>query len=330
MKYEILPSGSYRVRMTFNGKRYSVVFDYKPTEAEVLKKFSDKVDSVIDCQHITFEVAAKEYCKLKKNVISPTTYREYTNTCNRLSDSFIRLYIDQITALQIQHEINTLSADKKPKTVKNYYNFIISVIRMYREDFHPKIKLPQGEKKIPYIPTDDEVKLLFEYAKTEAKGMFYIPIVLASYGMRRSELCALTPDDIKDNIAYIYKAKVMDSEKNWVIKNYPKNETSIRQIPLPASIVEIINAQGYVFEGHPNSITDFISRFCTKNGIEHFSIHKLRHYFCSRLSAENIDVETIIALSGHKTDYVMKNIYRHPVNDKVKEASNNLTKILFS
>lgn len=329
MNIEKLPSGKYRARMMFDGKRQSVYFDHKPTESEAILAFSKKVDNLIDCEHITFEVAANEYCKLKKNVISPTTYREYANTCNRLSKSFISLYIDQITTLNIQHEINTLAKDKKPKTVKNYYNFIVSVIRMYREEFTPKIKLPEGAKSEPYIPTDSEVKLLFESAKTDSNGMFYIPIVLASYGMRRSEICALTPDDIKDNIVSINKAKVMNSDKEWIIKDYPKNETSIRNIPLPLEIVDMINEQGYVYEGHPNSISDFISKFCEKNNIEHFSIHKLRHYFCSRLSAENIDVETIISLSGHKTDYVMKNIYRHKVDSKVQEASSRLNSILF-
>lgn len=329
MKFEKLPSGSYRVRMTFSGKRYSVVFDHKPTEAEVMLKFSEKVNTVIDKNHITFETAAKEYCKLKKNVISPTTYREYSNTCDRLSKNFINLYIDQITALNIQHEVNTLSADKKPKTVKNYYNFIVSVIRMYNEDFKVKVKLPEGSKKEPYIPTDSEIKKLFKYAKSESNGMFYVPIVLASYGMRRSEICALTPSDIKDNIVHINKAKVLDVDKNWIIKDYPKNETSIRQIPIPAEIAAEIDKQGYVYEGHPNSISKFIEKFCDTNNIEHFTIHKLRHYFCSRLSAENIDVETIISLSGHKTDYVMKNIYRHSISSKVHEASNKLNDILF-
>lgn len=329
MKFEKLPSGSYRVRMTFNGKRQSVVFDHKPTESEVMIKFSEKVSTVIDCKHITFEVAANEYCKLKENVISPTTYREYKNTCNRLSNNFINLYIDQISALNIQHEVNTLAKNKKPKTVKNYYNFIISVIRMYREDFHPKIKLPEGAKKEPYIPTDEEIKKLFEYVKTEKNGMYYVPIVLACYGLRRSEICALTPEDIKDNIVHINKAKVMNVDKEWIIKDYPKNETSIRQIPIPADIVEIINNQGYVYNGHPNSIFKVINRFCKLNNIEHFSIHKLRHYFCSRLASENIDTETIISLSGHKTDYVMKTIYRHAINDKIQDASDRLNNILF-
>ena len=330
MTIDKLPSGSYRVRMTFNGKQHAVTFKHEPTEAEIMKKFSEKVTSVITCKHITFEVAAKEYCKLKKNVLSPSTYREYSHTSERLSKEFIELYIDEITALQIQKEVNDLTPGKRPKTVKNYYSFIMSVINMYRDDFHPRIKLPQGKKIVPYIPTDEEVKKLFDYAQSESDGMFYIPIMLGCYGLRRSEICALELSDIKDNVINIHKSMVENNDNEWIIKDYPKNDTSNRRIPVPAAIVKEIQNQGYVYKGHPNSISDFIGRFCKNNNIEHFSLHKLRHYFCSRLASENIDTETIIALSGHKTDYVLRTIYRHPINEKVKDASNKLEGILFN
>lgn len=329
MRIEKLPSGSYRVRMTFNGKRHAVTFDHKPTEKEVMLKFSQKITAIIDCEHITFEVAANEYCKLKKNVLSPTTYREYINTTERLSDTFKNSYIDDIGDMQLQAEINTLSAKRKPKTVKNYYGFIVSVIRMYRNDFYPRIKLPAGEKNEMYIPTDEEVRMIFDYAQKKCNGRYYIPIILASFGMRRSEICALEPSDFNGNIASITKAKVYNSDKEWIIKNYPKNETSIRNIPIPEDIVEMIKSQGYVYSGHPNDITCFINDACNALNIKHFSIHKLRHYFCSRLASENIDTETIMALGGWKSDFVLKNIYRHKIDSKVQEASDKLAGILF-
>ena len=329
MNIERLPSGSYRVRMTFNKKRHSVVFDHRPTENEVMLKFSKSINTLIECKHITFEIAANEYCKLKKNVISPTTYREYNNTINRLSKEFKVLYVDELTTLNIQHEVNTLSVGRSAKTVKNYYGFIISVIRMYRPEFNPSVKLPTGSKKEPYIPTDDEVKKLFKFAQTSCSGRYYIPIVLACYGMRRGEICALRPEDIIDNVALINKTKVYTSDKEWIIKDFPKNETSIRRIPLPAALVELINEQGYVYDGHPNNISDFISDACKALKIKQFSIHKLRHYFCSRLASENIDTETIMSLGGWKTDYVMKTVYRHKIDSKVDEASSKLSGILF-
>lgn len=327
MKIEKLPSGSYRIRKTYNKKVHTIVFDHKPTEIEILKALSQKVDRII-ADNIPFEIAAGEYAKLKKNVISPTTYKEYINIPKRLSKRFNALYINDITQLDIQQEINELSASKSPKTVCNYHGFIVSVIHMYRPDMFINTTLPKRAKKQVYIPTDEDIKKLFEYAKTHCKGRYYVPIVLACYGLRRSEICALEPTDIKDNIAYISKTKVFNSDKEWVIREMTKTDTSTRSIPVPASIVEIINEQGYVYNGHPNDITCFIADACNALNIEHFSLHKLRHYFCSRLAAENIDTETIMSLGGWKSDYVLRQNYRHVVSEKVQEASKKLNKII--
>lgn len=331
MKIEKLPSGSYRVRMTFNGKRQSVVFDHKPTEPEVMLAFSKKVNTTIKSTHITFETAANEYCKLRKNVISPKTYKEYIHMPDRLSKDFISLYIDEIDDKDIQKEVNDLSATRKPKTVKNYYSFIMAVMRMYFKHYDVDVTVPEVMLEKKYIPTDEELKKLFDSARTHKSGMFFIPIVLGSYGMRRSEICALTPEDIVDNVVYIKKAKVEseDEESGWIIKEYPKNSTSIRQIPIDAEVAKMIHEQGYVYNGHPNSISDYIDKFCDRNNIRHFSLHKLRHYFCSRLVSEGVDTKTAITMSGHATDSVFKRLYVHSIDEKVQEASARLDSILF-
>lgn len=329
MKFERLPSGSYRVRMTFNGKQQSVTFKHKPTEAEVMMAFSKKINTTIKSPHITFEVAANEYCKLRKNVISPKTYREYNRMTGRLSEDFIKLYIDEIEDVDIQKEVNDLSATRKPKTVKNYYDFILQVLRMYIKHYEPDVTIAEVMVEKLYIPTDKELKLLFDSAKNHKSGMFFIPIVLGSYGLRRSEICALTPDDIVDNVVYIKKSMVQNDDDEWIIKEYPKNSTSIRRIPIDPEIADMIHEQGYVYKGHPNSISDYISKFCDRNNIKHFSLHKLRHYFCSKLVAEGVDIKTTITMSGHSTDSVFKRIYLHAIDEKVQEASNRLDSILF-
>lgn len=329
MTIEKRPNGKYRIKICFNGKRYSLTFDHKPTEGEVFQRLSEKVSDVIECEHITFKTAAQEYCKLKKNVISPKTYREYMLMPNRLSKEFNNLYIDEITDLQLQKEINDLAETRKPKTVKNYYDFIVPVIRLFRENYNPKVTVPEVMQELLYIPTDEEVHKLFEVAQEHTNGMFFIPIVLGSYGLRRSEICALTPDDFIDNVVYIKKSKVQTFDDGWIIKDYPKNSTSIRRIPIDPEIVALIKEQGYVYEGHPNSISDFIRKFCERNNVKHFSLHKLRHYFCSRLISENVDIKTTISMSGHKTDAVLKRIYLQTVDKKVQEASEKLEDILF-
>lgn len=338
MTIDKLPSGSYRVRMVIDGKQQSVTFKHKPTESEILLKFSDKVQSPIKGTHIPFEVAAKEYLKVKKNVLSPATYRGYASIRRMIPDYFNSLYIDEITDKDILAYINTLAADHAPKTVKNYYDFIIPVIRLYRPNYQADdVTLPKVMQDKLYIPTDEELQSLFQDAKEHENGMYYLAVVLGAFGLRRSEIVCITPSDIKRGLidgkvksyVHIKRTQILSDDEGWIIKDYPKTSKSIRDVPIPDEIADMIIEQGYAYNGHPGSITKYIGAWCKKNGIEHFTLHKLRHYFCSRLVSENFDMKTVICLSGHATTSVFQRIYVHQVDKKVQEAANKLESILF-
>ena len=64
----------------------------------------------------------------------------------------------------------------------------------------------------------------------------------------------------------------------------------------------MIKDQGYVYKGFPGSISNYLGRIEKELGIEHFSLHKLRHYFASKLSAMNIPEADILKLGGWETD----------------------------
>lgn len=330
MKIEKLPSGSYRIRKMYKGKTYTVITDYKPTQKEALQLLAAELDKTqTRTEHLTFRQASQKYIENKSNVLSPRTIKEYSETPNRLSEHFNSLLISDITQTDIQKEINSLSKNKSPKTVRNYHGFISAVLGTFRPELKIYTTLPQKRKAEPYIPSDEDVKRVLECAK----GTIYeIPIVLACYGLRRSEICALTVDDISGDMISVNKAMVLDKDKNWVIKT-TKTTSSTRTVIIPQHVADMITAQGYVYKGHPNSITDFLSSAQKKSGIPHFSIHKLRHYFASKMSALNVPEENILKMGGWETDHVMKNVYRHAMADKnneaQREASNKLSDALF-
>lgn len=318
---------SYRVEKMINGKRYSMTFDHEPKKNEVLMAFAQFTEKKRYGKK-TFTQAAAEYINLKKNIYSPATLKEYYRKINRLPDNFKTKYVDDITKEDIQAVVNDMAADKSPKTVRDMHAFISAVMKMCHPEVSFKTLLPQKTKPNVYIPTDKEVKALLEYAKTEANGMFYVPISLGVRSIRRSEICALTVDDLDDNnIITVNKALVEDHNKKWVIKT-TKTTDSARMIPIPADVADIIREQGYVYNGYPGSISNFIDRYCKKFGVNHFSLHKCRHYFASRLLSENIDTETVKDIGGWKTDYVLKTIYAHSIDEKVNEALSKLDDIL--
>lgn len=326
MKIEKISTNRYRVRKTISGKTTSIFFDHYPSEKEILVELAEKIDIVSSDNTVTFEVSALEYCAMKKNVLSPRTHKEYINTIGRLSHNFKNLRLYQINQTDIQLEINRLASKCAPKTVRNYHGFISSVLGHFRPDMKIYTTLPQKVKKEPYIPTDEDIKRLLEYSKTASDGRYYLALNLACYGLRRSELICITDKDIKDDIVTVDKAKVLNSDGEWVIKT-TKTTSSTRKVPISHELAQKIIKQGYVYCGHPNNISDFIGRALKKLDIPHFSLHKLRHYFVSKLCSDGVDTATVLKLGGYSSDYVMKSVYRHAIDNKELQAVQSIMEL---
>ena len=331
MKIEKLPSGSYRVRKMYKGKTYTLIFEGKPTQKEVMLKMADKMERVQESQKsMTFKAAAEKYIESKRNVLSPSTIRGYNGIIKQISDSFLDMSIYDVTAIDVQKETNRYSKDHSPKSTYNLHGFISAILGMFCPNLKINTTLPQKVKSDPYIPSGEDIKKILDHAKGTP---FEIPIILACYGMRRSEICALTIADVDGDIVRINKAMVQDENKEWVVKT-TKTTTSTREIIIPLQIAEKIREQGYVYKGHPGKISDYLYRTQDKLGIQRFSIHKLRHYFASQMSAIGVPEADILKMGGWESDHVMKTVYRHSMMDKEeqakRDASEKLRNSLFS
>lgn len=319
MKITKLPSGNYRVQKQINGKRYSFTFDHKPTQRELLEQFANISDT--NNGKLTFKKACESYIQARSNTLSPSTYKEYTRTVDRLSEAFVKMDIDKITQNDVQREINRLSEDRKPKTVRNYHGFIASVLGEFRPNLVLHTHLPMKENKEPYIPSSEDIKTLLDYAKGT---QYEVPLLLGCASLRRGEICALTMDDIEGNIIHITKDMVLDINKEWVIKP-PKTTQSIRDVTVPDRVIETIKANG-LYTGHPNSISDWMDKAERTLGLEHFSLHKCRHYFASAAHEAGVSDADIMKAAGWKTDYVMKTVYRHSLAKDNSKATNAVFK----
>lgn len=319
MNIEKLPSGSYRIRKQINGKKISLTFDHKPTETEVLLALGDYLgDAPASKDILLFSNAAKQYIELRRNVISPKTVKEYSEISDRLSDKFVAMNVYDITKNDVQAEINRLAQKRSPKTVKNYSSFICSVIKTFQRNFDSNITLPQQVIVEPYIPTDEEVIRFLQYIK-DNRPKYYVLVVLSTYSLRRSEIMAITADDLEGNVLHITKAKVQNENGEWIIK-VNKTPKSRRDIEIPQDVADLIRENHYAFNYHPGDISKVINTACKNLGIKRFTLHKLRHYFATRLLEQKVDIMTICALGGWSSPNMIYNRYAHAIENKKRSA----------
>lgn len=330
MTIDKLPSGSYRIRMQENGKRYTLTVPFKPkNEIEAYKLIRDKVDRPNgDYDVMSFSCACDKYIATKSNVLSPSTIRGYEAIRKWIPDSFNKMELRSITQIEVQDLINNLSKTKSPKSIRNIHGLISAVLGVFYPSTVLNTTLPQKVRKSSYIPSENDVKRLLDYCEPTE---YFVPIYLASLGLRRGEICALTIDDLVGNKLTINKDMVQDKNHQYVIKDNPKTDASNREIIIPQKLADRIHEQGYIYKYNPNAIDNYLRRNLPHLDIPVFSLHKLRHFFCSYAHENGFSDATIQSLGGWSTPSVMHEIYRHAMDqEKNRQAVADKMSSLFS
>lgn len=316
MTIDKLPSGSYRIRHQINGRRYTVTVPYKPTKKEAYKLIQEKINGA-DLLRKTFKDCAEEYISGKSHTLSPATIRGYSTVLRMMPEKLKMAEIGTITAWDVQVYIDQLTAEgKTPKTVRNYHGFISAVLATFAPETQLSTQLPQRTKNDEYTPSDNDVRRILD----AAKGTDYeIPLRLACYGLRRSEICALTSADLDGNLLTINKAKVLGTDRKWYIKS-TKTTESTRTIIIDDDLATLIRDTGKIFDGYPNRIYWHLRKTQDALGIPRFPLHYLRHYYASTAHALGIPDAVIMETGGWKTDHVMKRVYRHAKDTADEQA----------
>lgn len=327
MKIEKLPSGSYRIRKQIDGKTYSLTFDHKPSQREIDNKLAERIAETPRIgKYMTLKQACDEYLKSKSNVLSPSTINGYNKILRVLPEDLLKKNVYDFTGHEVQLFINKLALDHSPKYCRNTHGFISAVLKTFNPQLKLTTTLPKKAPNEAYIPTKSDIKAILKYVE----GTRYeIPFSLAMFGLRRSEICALTPSDLDDNtnVIHINKAMVQDKNNQWHIRHMTKTDTSVRDVYIPDKLADMIRERNVVYEGHPHSLTDYLKDIQTRLGLPRFTIHKFRHYFATEMAAF-ADEETVMAMGGWKTDYVMKNVYRHAQQQRLLKAQKKSVKKL--
>lgn len=311
-------SGSYRVQKQYKGVRYSFTFDHYPTKREIQKELDKRVSK--EAVRESFKYYALKYVENRSAVLSPSSIRTYRQLIKNISDDFNNKKMCDFTSDDIQVEINLYATTHAPKTVRSLHGFISAVFATFRPSFTLHTTLPQKEIKDRYLPTQEDIKRILE----AAKGSEYsIAFQLGILSCRRSEVSALTIDDLKGNSITISKNMVYN--RGWEIKNTPKTDASHRIIIIPDSLKDEIIEKGYIFKYTPPKLNEMLHKYQDKLNIPRFRFHDLRVYFASYASTL-IPESDAMALGGWKSDYVFKQTYRRSMEKSRKESGKKIAK----
>lgn len=318
MKLEKLPSGNYRVRVTIghtpDGKpiRKSFTHSDKTTLRRIAAEYADTHRNVTTSKSIG--AALDDMIAAKMPVLSPSTLRAYTSMSKTLKAKYGRfcaMAVHSVSRQDMQKLINDMvQTGKTPKTIRNYHGMLSAAFK-FSDCSLPAVTLPQRVPPIINIPDEQTISRIMDAARQ--KGID-VPITLAIFGMRRSEICALTADDLTGNLLHVHRAAVYGPDRA-IHEKMPKNYTSDRYVRIPDATAAKIRAQGYVTDMTPAALSHAFERLLKQNGLPHYRLHDMRHFCASYChNVLHMSDAQIQAITGHKTSVVLRANYIHAMD----------------
>lgn len=330
-KAKKLPSGSWRCQVYSHtdetGKRVYKSFTCqdpssrgkRKCEAEAAAWASSKENAPKTKKSMTFGQCVDEYIEARKAVMSPATVKLYKGYRRSALQDLMDIDVSKITNTAIQKAVSKEALKNEPKTVKNKFGLVTAVLSVYRPDMKLNVKLPQKKKTEVYMPPESDIQKILSASEGTP---LEIPILLAIFGpLRRSETCALLSSDLEGNVLKVRRSMALDDDNNWVIKQ-PKTFAGNRDVILPDFVADKLRGhEGRIVELTPTAVTKRFIKLLKKEGIRPFTFHRLRHYSASLLHSMNIPDVYIKKRAGWDSDYALKYIYRHALEEKEKEAN---------
>ena len=317
---------------------------YSKTYNEVKEKLSK---AKLDCQVFflsensksTFSEFAIQWLESVNKNCKLSTYVKYRNTINKHILPILGKY--QLHQIETK-EINAFCYEKlqndtlSPKTIKDMLSIIKLIIKFAGNFGVPcncnfeSISIKTNKCTVKGLTTIQSEKI--KEFLTNNVNYVNVGILISFYtGVRIGELCALKFNDISFETDTMHIDKTMQRIQNFkgnakktdVIISSPKSECSIREIPVPHFIIDLIiknnlyKKDAYLLTGEtnrfiePRTLENKFNKIASICNVENVTFHMIRHTFASNCIEAGVDAKSLSEILGHSNVNITLNRYVH-------------------
>jgi len=190
------------------------------------------------------------------------------------------------TLLQEESKKGAYTANACLRAIKSMFNHAIDSNDLDIKNPCLKIRLFAVEKRIKYIPTDEEINTLLQACTEPQRRLIEF---IRDTGARVGEALRLTGKDITNVEVTLYTKKSANS--NLTPRTLDKPDCLVGQTYAPDTKVF----------GDWTEQPKFLERKLKKLNLTNWGFHNLRHRYASKLSAENVPIYEIMKLLGHSS-----------------------------
>lgn len=334
-----------------NGKaKYKYVYAKTYTEVKAkllnLQKTDPQVPVVATySEKLKYAYWLNEWLSLKKLKVKDSTYIRYRNSIdNHIKPHLGKYQIDKISTGLMENFISDLMSSGKlngkgglsTKTITDILLIIKESFR-YAQDHgvsticsfdNIALKKPTHETRVLNY---SEMRTLLEHI-TRDLDLYKLGVFLCLFtGIRIGELCALqwknislTDKTIKiqQTMQRLQSDDLNDIYKTRIIVTEPKSYASLRIIPIPDFVVDVMkpyqqNSNAYFLSGEcksfvePRTMQNHFKKYLFECGIADANFHSLRHTFATRCVEAGFDVKTLSEILGHSSVKITLDKYVH-------------------
>lgn len=346
-----------------NGKiRYGYVFGKTYAEAESkLKTAKDvKLETGSDSSEVSFESVSAEWLGFQQPELKVSSYSKYANMLKLyLNPRFGQLDISAISRCDVQQfsrDMLLTGGIKRTGLAPKTVNSVLSVLKMIFDYARKEKRIPvqdvsdvsvRQHQKPMRILSRNEQSILSEHLCNDPSPC-NLGILLCLYtGMRIGEVCALKWGDVffEDQYLFIHQSMQRiqqegnDGKKTKVVVQSPKSVCSVRRIPIPYQMLQLLilvkaQDEAFVLTGmvdsymEPRSLENQFKTVIAACGISNITFHSLRHTFATRCIELGFDIKSLSEILGHASVNITLNRYVHPSMDLKRDNMNLLASLL--
>lgn len=300
---------------------------------------------------------AREWLLEKKSTVKYSTYIKYNNN--------LKLYINPIIGDKNLADIgydelsmlcNTLlvsggktQSGLSSKVVSDCLMVVKAIMRyavrkkctIDSSAFEVSVKMKSNPLRVFSV---NEQEILLSYLKSNITPVNLGIIISLLTGVRIGEICALKWNDIslENRTICIHKTvqRIQSLEglnKTVLLITEPKSECSVRQIPIPDILFDILKMYSsdstfFVLSNslkciEPRTLHNHFKNILTDCNINNASFHTLRHTFATRCIEVGFDIKSLSEILGHSNVNITLNRYVHPSMDLKKKNMDKLSSL---
>lgn len=187
-------------------------------------------------------------------------------------------------------------------------------------------KIQHRSRMTAWLTPDQSVQLL--RSAREAGDPLRIAWMLGlCCGLRRGEILGLKGEDVDTSSGVIHIRRQLIRVDGRVFESTPKSMSSIRDIPLPSELAEMLRfmpADRRVIMATADSLQTALDAACRRARVPRITLHGLRHSMAAVAAVEGVPIKVLQQIMGHAQYTTTADVYAHVDRSAVRSAGRSV------